>query len=98
MEGLLLYCLAVYFVFYLLNHAVMTEWLRKAIGPLAPRLLREMVSCGFCFTWWSTLALSLLVGFNYFLLCAPPVVLFMDGIYRKLRPPAEPPILPPPSR
>lgn len=95
MEALLLYCLQVYFVYYLLNHATMFDKVRAAILPALPWWLRELIECPFCVGFWVTFVLSLLVGFSYLILCAPPVVLFMDAAYCRLKIPAEPPILPP---
>lgn len=94
-DQILVLSLFVFFVYYLLNHATLFERLRAAVLPVLPHWIANSLQCAFCFTWWSLAAFSLFTGWNPFPLLCPPVVLGMDLVYRRLRPPAEPPILPP---
>jgi urea transporter len=81
---LLIYVLAVWFVFYLVNHSLIFKKIRGAAMPALPNWLQTLIQCAICFTFWLTAALSLFAGFSAVIFAAPPCVLFVDLAYRKL--------------
>lgn len=88
-EKLLMYCLEVWFVFYLINYAGFSA---RVINAVIPQWIAYPFHCSLCFTYWLTLIVG--IGLRYttscsiphsFLLTAPVVVMFIDLHYRKLR-------------
>lgn len=79
-----LYCTAIWFFFYLINHSLIFQKVRLAAMPALPQWMQTMISCAFCLAFWITAALSLFTGFSAVVFAAPPCVLFADLAYRKL--------------
>jgi hypothetical protein len=85
---ILLYALFLWFFFFLLNYAPLTEvpakWFKELLGPK----IGYPLSCAACFAFWVTLALW---TFNDFPIWMVPVAavlhLFIDVVYTKLSPP-----------
>ncbi len=92
--GFFLYVLALWSVYYLINHASLFDRLRAAAMPVLPQWLQKLVSCSYCLTFWITAAFSLFTGFSVVLLAAPPCTLFLELGYRKLS--GEPVVQPEP--
>lgn len=85
MEAILLYCLTVFFAFFLINHADVLSKPRNALAPLVPSWMKYPLKCALCFTFWTTSALSLFWGFTPVIFYAPPLVMFMDLIFQRLK-------------
>lgn len=87
--SLLIYSLSVWFFFYLYNHAEITRPTRDWIVPRLPSPAAYMVQCSFCSTFYVTLVGVILVAVpTSYLLVAPVVNLFVELLYRKLKPSA----------
>lgn len=92
LEGLIIYCLCIFFVHYLINEASLFDKVRAYIYPKLPLWLQKSLNCGFCFAFWVSAILSLLFGFDiYTIMSAPVVVMYLSLTYQKLNP--QPPIL-----
>lgn len=81
---LLPYVLVIWFFFYLINYSLIFEKLRKAAMPALPQWTQTLISCAFCAGFWATVAFSLFTGFTPAIFAAPPCMLFVDLVYRKL--------------
>lgn len=81
---LLVYVLILWFFFYLINYSLIFEAIRKAAMPALPQWMQTLLSCAFCAGFWATVALSLFTGFTPAVFAAPPCMLFVDLVYRKL--------------
>lgn len=82
--GFFIYVTSVWFFYYLINHSLIFQKLRRAAMPALPEWLQTMLQCSLCFAFWTTAALSLFAGFSAAIFAAPPCALFMDLTYRKL--------------
>ncbi len=87
LEAIVVYSLAIWMVFFLVNHAEMFNTVRAVIAPKLPRWLKYSLSCALCFGWWTCVAVSLFFSGSFALLnvCCPPAVLFLDLSFRRLR-------------
>ncbi len=86
-EILLFYVLAIWFAYYLTNHAEMSLLvkLRAAVFPVLPGWLAYSIQCAFCFSWWVLTALSLFTGWTPLMVLCPPVCLFVELTYQRLK-------------
>lgn len=85
MIPLVFWTLAIWFLFYLMNHAAMFDRLRAAVMPALPRWIAYSVSCAFCTAFWVLAAFSLFTGWTPLLLVCPPTTLMWDLAYRRLK-------------
>ena len=85
MMELLFWTLAIWFGYYLVNHAQMFDRLRTAAMPALPGWLRYALECAICFSFWILAALSLFTGWTPMLLMCPPCTLIFDLVYRRLK-------------
>lgn len=84
--ALLIYCLQLWFAFYIVNHSPILEEQREIWFPRLGYAVCYSISCAFCFTFWSTLALQFIFpGLEAFVLAAPPIVLFINLIFERLK-------------
>lgn len=92
MDALLIYALELFFAFYLVNHSEVFIEVRTWLWPRLPAPVLFALGCGFCFTWWSTLAL-LIAGVALpasFLFAAPSLVMLLNCTFLWLnREPAQ---------
>lgn len=88
LEQVVLTALAIWFVFFLINHADLTAKVRNALMPALPRWLSYPLQCAICFSFWLLAAFSLFTGWNPLILCVPPVTLGIDLSFRRLQPTA----------
>lgn len=85
-EFLLFYSLFLFFIHFLLNHSEILNKPREILMPLLPNLISYIIQCPLCLTFWTTLIMWWITGLSvYYVVAAPPVVLFLDLIYRKLK-------------
>lgn len=85
-EAVLLYCLAAWFAFFLINHAEMFDKVRAAAMPALPRWISYPLACSFCFTFWTLAAFSLLAGsWTPLMLYCPPISLLIELTYQRLK-------------
>ena len=86
-EALLFYCLAIWFVFYVVNHSDLLAKPRSWIMPKLPWWLEYSVSCAICSTFWTSIVMFF-VGVIplIFVFVAPPVVLGMNLAFLRLKP------------
>lgn len=99
MEAIIAYSLFVYFWYHLLGKSDILARPRARVIALVGPHLSYPLSCGFCFTFWSGLALLVSpvyvpVGALAMLFVAPVLNLVLDLVVRKMRQDAEPPVLP----
>lgn len=85
-DQILCISLALWFAFYIVNHAELTKPLRDAMVPIMPGWLAYAISCALCFSFWTLTVLSLFVGFSPLLLTCPPTTLFINLLYLRLKP------------
>jgi hypothetical protein len=85
MISFLFYCLYMFFAFYIGNHSPLTEELRQEWLPRFPHWMAYSYSCAFCFTFWVGLALNFFGPFNPIVFAAPPVVLFINLAFERLK-------------
>lgn len=85
LECTVLYALAIYMIFFLCNYAELFSDLRNWLFPKLHPKAAYAVQCPVCFSFWSLSAMSLFTGFTPLVLCVPPVCLFMDLTFQKLR-------------
>jgi len=85
MMELLFWVCALWFLYFMVNHAEMFSRLRQAAMPALPKWISSMLSCAICFSFWIMAALSLFVGWTPMLLMCPPFVLMFDLSYRRLK-------------
>ncbi len=96
MESLILYALAVYFLFHVAARSDLLTRPRAWVTRTLPGWLTYPLGCAFCFTWWSTWVLGILgiTSLNVVTLCAAPVVnLILDLVVCGLRRANEPPVI-----
>lgn len=80
-----LYCAAIWFFFYLINHSLIFQKLRLAAMPALPDWLRGMLECSFCCSFWFTCAICIFfTGFSLWIFSAPPCCLMFDLVFRRL--------------
>jgi hypothetical protein len=85
MEAVLACAIAVWFGFYLINHARLFDRLRAALSPLLPGWLKSLLHCPLCVCFWAMSALSLFTGWIPLIVLAPPCTLFIELAFQKLR-------------
>jgi len=84
-ENLIFYSFSIFFFYYLLNYAEILDNVRIfAFKYLHPFILGA-IQCGFCFSFWTMLFSSLLLGINFYILIVPVIVLYMDFIFKKIK-------------
>ena len=88
---LVMYSLCLWFGFFLLNYAAITErpaaWLKRVMGPKWGYPL----GCALCFAFWMTLAAWVINWVPFFFVLAAPVLhLFIDAAYDRL---GTPPVI-----
>jgi hypothetical protein len=84
LESVILLSLALWLLYFLVNHAEMFRRLRTAVMPALPNWLRYPLECALCLPFWVLVAASLLTGWTPMVLWVPPVVLGLDLCYRRL--------------
>lgn len=89
MMELLFWVCALWFAYFLVNHAEMFARLRQAVMPALPGWIRYVLECAICFSFWILAALSLFTGWTPLLVMCPPCVLFADLTFRRLKPPSS---------
>jgi hypothetical protein len=83
---LLIYCLSVYFLFFLVNYSLIFDAFRKQIENRSPEWFKTLVSCPLCFCWWFSLVVCFFfTSISLVLFAAPVVNMFLDMIYHKLK-------------
>jgi len=80
----ILYAMAFWMGFFLLTYAEITGSIRKGIYPKLPSWLIKLVICPLCVTFWGLAAVSLFVGYTPMMIYCPPMVLFLDLVYKRL--------------
>lgn len=95
LEYIILFSIAVWFMFYMINYAEITEFIRKPVFGMFSEFLLKLVQCPLCYTFWLTLmavAFGIilfiftgnLVILSFFVMClltSPVIVLFIDILY-----------------
>ncbi len=85
-SALFIYSLWCFSVFYLINHADLFAAQRDILLPALPEWARYAVTCSYCSTFWTTLALWLYdIAPGAFVLAAPPIVMFANCGFLRLR-------------
>ena len=80
------YVCFLFFVFYLINYAELTEKFREAVFPILPKWLGSVLSCATCFSFWVTSAFCyFIVGFSPIIFQVTVVMTFTDLLYKRLR-------------
>lgn len=91
MTDFMLYCLFVWFWFFLINHAVLLMPLSGWLKDRLPGYVIYSLECPLCFAWWLSAACwSCLDLPGLYVFAAPVVNLFLGLIYDRL---SEPPLL-----
>ena len=85
MMDLIFFTTAIWFLYFLVNHAEIFSRLRQATMPALPRWISYALECSICFSFWILAALSLFIGWTPLLLMCPPFVLMFDLSYRRLK-------------
>ncbi len=86
LETVILLSLSAWFVFYVINHATLLAAPRRVIGPILWPWLRKLLSCPICLCFWAMCALTLFTGFVAPLLACPPLTLFCELAFQRLKP------------
>jgi MFS family permease len=84
-ENLFFYSLTIFFFHYLFNHAEIFDKIRILAFTKLPNFIIGAVQCGFCFSFWTMLVVSIFSGFTINLFAVPVAMLFMDFIFRKIK-------------
>ncbi len=84
-ESLICWTLAIWFLFFLTNHATILGRLRTAIMPVLPGWMREMLQCAFCMAFWILSLFTLFVGATPMIVLCPPCVLLFEMVFQKLK-------------
>jgi hypothetical protein len=81
----LVYCAALFAIYYVLNHSEILAKVRAALAPAVPPWIRKLFSCSFCLSFWLTFGVWAITptGFGI-ILAAPVVVMFLSLVYDKL--------------
>lgn len=84
-EYLIIYCLAAFSIFYLINYSEILEKQRKIIVAFFPDWLSYMIQCGFCFCFWLSIILYFLIGLQLWIVfTAPAFMMFMNLTFQIL--------------
>ncbi len=78
------YAAAIWFAFFVINHAEITAKLRDALAPLAPSFLKRLLGCALCTGFWTMSAITLYTGYTPLLLTVPVATLFIELTYLRL--------------
>ncbi len=82
----ILYCLWMFFAFYVVNHSPLTEEIREYWSKRLPYWMVYSLECAFCFTFWMGILICIIFDFPLcFAFAAPPVTLFMNLIFKRLK-------------
>lgn len=94
---LFLTCLS-WFVFYMLNHATILNNARSALSLITPRFFVNLIKCPICVSFWAMLglqvmhlalfvigAITLFIGYIPAIVICPPLTLFMELAYQRLK-------------
>lgn len=83
----LLYCLTVFFWFYLLNCSDIAAPVRDKVYPKLHANVVYALGCAFCYTAWVSIAAFMLSAIPLGYVCAAPVVnLFLSKVSTYLEP------------
>lgn len=84
-ENIIFLSFSIFFFHYLFNHAEIFDRVRVFAFTKLPSFIIDAIQCGFCFSFWTMLIISLISGFTINLFTVPVTVLFMDFTFRKIK-------------
>lgn len=90
LEAIFTTTVALWFVYFLINHAEVTAKVRAALFPALPTWLATLLACPLCLAFWTLCAISLFWGWTPLTLWCPPCVLMWDLAFRRMQPPSNP--------
>lgn len=81
----IVYSMGMFFMFYLVNHAEITD---KPINWLFNKLPINIVKafqCAFCFAWWISIPMAIFGIINWwYIICSPVINIFTNLIFLRL--------------
>lgn len=84
-EVFFIFSFSIFFFFYLINYSEIFEKLRNAAYPAIPEILRKMLQCSFCFSFWIMIGLCFFIQASLMILIIPVFTMFVDLLFKKLR-------------
>lgn len=85
LESVILTSLGVYLSFFIVNYAELFTGVRQWVSPRLHPKVAYALACPVCYAFWGLSAVSLFTGFTPLVVCVPPVCLFLDLAFHKLK-------------